>query len=98
VAGLVGPGWLLVLGYTAHGLKDFWQERRAGMARLAAIAGGANSAGQAAVHLAKFAAQVTLLIRGGPHAAGMSDYLITQLKTTPNVMVRLRTAPPVRHR
>ncbi len=23
-AGVTGPGWLLVLGYTGHGLKDFW--------------------------------------------------------------------------
>jgi len=27
-AGVTGPAWLLVLGYTGHGLKDFWQERR----------------------------------------------------------------------
>jgi hypothetical protein len=27
-AGVTGPGWLLVLGYIGHGLKDFWQERR----------------------------------------------------------------------
>jgi thioredoxin reductase (NADPH) len=55
------------------------------------VVGGANSAGQAALHLAKFAAQVTLLVRGGSLAASMSDYLITQLQATPNVVVRLRT-------
>jgi thioredoxin reductase (NADPH) len=55
------------------------------------VVGGANSAGQAALHLAKFAAQVTLLVRGGSLAAGMSDYLITQLRATPNVVVKLRT-------
>jgi thioredoxin reductase (NADPH) len=55
------------------------------------VVGGANSAGQAAVHLAKFAARVTLLLRGESLAAGMSDYLIRQLKATPNVDVRLRT-------
>lgn len=27
-AGVTGLAWLLVLGYTGHGLKDFWQERR----------------------------------------------------------------------
>ena len=27
-AGVTGSAWLLVLGYTSHGLKDFWQERR----------------------------------------------------------------------
>lgn len=26
-AGVTGSAWLLVLGYTGHGLKDFWQER-----------------------------------------------------------------------
>jgi thioredoxin reductase (NADPH) len=55
------------------------------------VVGGANSAGQAALHLAKFAAQVTLLVRSGSLAASMSDYLITQLKATPNVVVKLRT-------
>jgi thioredoxin reductase (NADPH) len=54
------------------------------------IVGGANSAGQAAVHLAKHAARVTLLVRGKSLAATMSDYLITQLKATPKVAVRLR--------
>ena len=54
------------------------------------VVGGANSAGQAALHLAKYAAHVTLLVRGESLAAMMSDYLITQLKATPNVEVRLR--------
>jgi hypothetical protein len=26
--GVTGPAWLLVLGFTGHGLKDLWQERR----------------------------------------------------------------------
>jgi thioredoxin reductase (NADPH) len=55
------------------------------------VVGGANSAGQAALHLARFAARVTLLVRGDSLAAGMSDYLITQLRATPNVEVRLHT-------
>jgi thioredoxin reductase (NADPH) len=55
------------------------------------VVGGANSAGQAALHLARFAARVTLLVRGDSLAAGMSDYLITQLEATPNVEVRLHT-------
>jgi thioredoxin reductase (NADPH) len=54
------------------------------------VAGGANSAGQAVLHLARFAASVTLLVRGGSLEAGMSEYLITQLQATPNVQVRLR--------
>ena len=55
------------------------------------VVGGANSAGQAALHLARFAARVTLLVRGDSLAAGMSDYLKTQLQATPNVEVRLHT-------
>jgi thioredoxin reductase (NADPH) len=55
------------------------------------VVGGANSAGQAALYLARFAARVTLLVRGDSLAASMSDYLITQLKATPNVYVRLHS-------
>jgi thioredoxin reductase (NADPH) len=55
------------------------------------VVGGANSAGQAALHLARFAARVTLLVRGESLEAGMSDYLITQLQATPNIQVRQRT-------
>jgi len=55
------------------------------------VVGGANSAGQAALHLAKYAARVTLLIRGTSLAAGMSDYLVRQIEATPNIVVRLRT-------
>ncbi len=39
------------------------------------VVGGANSAGQAALHLARFAARVTLLVRGESLAASMSNYL-----------------------
>jgi thioredoxin reductase (NADPH) len=55
------------------------------------VVGGANSAGQAALHLAKFASRVTVLVRGESLAASMSDYLITQLKATPNIEFRFRT-------
>jgi len=39
------------------------------------VVGGGNSAGQAAVHLARFAQHVTLLVRGPSLADSMSDYL-----------------------
>lgn len=55
------------------------------------VVGGANSAGQAALHLAKFAARVTLLIRGDSLAAGMSTYLVTQIEAAPTIDVRLET-------
>ena len=52
------------------------------------VAGGANSAGQAALHLAKWAAQVTILVRAPSLADSMSDYLIRQIGATPNIDVR----------
>ena len=55
------------------------------------VVGGANSAGQAALHLAGYASRVALLVRGDSLAAGMSDYLIRQIEATPNVEVRLGT-------
>ncbi|RBM20995.1 fused response regulator/thioredoxin-disulfide reductase [Prauserella sp. PE36] len=52
------------------------------------IVGGANSAGQAAVHFAQHARSVTLLVRGPSLEASMSHYLIQQIATLPNVSVR----------
>jgi thioredoxin reductase (NADPH) len=54
------------------------------------VVGGGNSAGQAALHLAKYAQQVTILIRSQSLAASMSDYLIRQIQAAPNVDVRYR--------
>jgi thioredoxin reductase (NADPH) len=53
------------------------------------VAGGGNSAGQAAVHLATQARRVTLLVRGGSLEDGMSDYLVQHLRLSRNVEVRL---------
>ena len=53
--------------------------------------GGGNSAGQAALHLAKYAEQVTLLVRSQSLAASMSDYLVRQIDKTANVHVRYRS-------
>jgi thioredoxin reductase (NADPH) len=55
------------------------------------VVGGANSAGQAALHLARYAARVVLLLRGSSLAAGMSDYLVRQIEATPTIVVRTRT-------
>ena len=54
------------------------------------VAGGGNSAGQAALHLAKWAKKVTLLIRGESLADSMSDYLIRQIGAAPNLDVCYR--------
>jgi thioredoxin reductase (NADPH) len=52
------------------------------------VAGGGNSAGQAALHLAKWAKQVTVLVRAESLADTMSDYLIRQIRAAPNIDVR----------
>jgi thioredoxin reductase (NADPH) len=55
------------------------------------VVGGANSAGQAALHFAKFACKVTMLVRGDGLSATMSKYLIDEIGRTPNVAVESRT-------
>ncbi|HSJ44532.1 MAG TPA: NAD(P)/FAD-dependent oxidoreductase [Euzebyales bacterium] len=55
------------------------------------VVGGGNSAGQAAVHLARFAQHVTLLVRGPSLADSMSDYLIRELGNQANIDIRYRT-------
>jgi thioredoxin reductase (NADPH) len=55
------------------------------------IVGAGNSAGQAALHLAKYARSVTLLVRGGSLAKSMSRYLIHAIELSPKVVVRCRT-------
>jgi thioredoxin reductase (NADPH) len=54
------------------------------------VVGGANSAGQAALHLAKWAKKVTILVRAPSLAASMSDYLIRQVGAAPNIEVCYR--------
>ena len=52
------------------------------------VIGGANSAGQAAVHFSGWASRVTMLVRGPSLERSMSQYLIEQLAALPNVDVR----------
>jgi thioredoxin reductase (NADPH) len=54
-----------------------------------AVIGGANSAGQAALHLARYASEVTMVVRGHSLTAGMSRYLIDQIEATSNISVQL---------
>jgi len=55
------------------------------------VVGAGNSAGQAALHLAKYAEQVTLLVRGDSVSRGMSDYLVKELQANDAIAVRLGT-------
>ncbi len=55
------------------------------------VVGPGNSAGQAALHLAKYASQVTILVRGDDLERSMSEYLIKEVHATPNLAVRLNS-------
>lgn len=54
------------------------------------VVGAGNSAAQAALHLAKYARAVTLVVRGDNLAKSMSSYLIRAVESTPNIEVRRR--------
>jgi thioredoxin reductase (NADPH) len=55
------------------------------------VVGGGNSAGQSALHLARYARQVTMLVREDDLACFMSDYLIQEIRAAANLTVRLCT-------
>src|SRR5437762_1187549 len=56
------------------------------------VVGGANSAGQAAMHFSKYARRVIMLVRGPSLAALMSQYLINQLKATANIHIEFNSS------
>jgi thioredoxin reductase (NADPH) len=55
------------------------------------VVGGANSAGQGAMFFSRYASQVTMLVRGPGLEATMSQYLIDQIRGTPNIDVQVNT-------
>lgn len=55
------------------------------------IIGGANSAGQAAMHFSRHASSVRMLVRGESLERSMSRYLIEQIENTPNIVVETHT-------
>jgi thioredoxin reductase (NADPH) len=55
------------------------------------VVGAGNSAGQTALHLGRYARQVTMLVRRDSLAHTMSDYLIREIGASSNIAVRLRT-------
>lgn len=61
------------------------------------VVGGANSAGQAAVFLARRAAKVTILVRADSLAKSMSHYLIEQIEGIENIEVRTETVVAAAH-
>jgi thioredoxin reductase (NADPH) len=61
------------------------------------IVGGANSAGQGAMFLSRYAARVTMLVRGSSLRRGMSRYLIDQIEATENIHVCTKTVVVAAH-
>jgi thioredoxin reductase (NADPH) len=55
------------------------------------VVGGGNSAGQAAVHLARYASEVQIVVRRESLRDTMSRYLIEHIENTPNIRLRART-------
>jgi thioredoxin reductase (NADPH) len=55
------------------------------------IVGAANSAGQAALNLARFAKRVVLVVRAASLTETMSRYLVERVTATPNIAVRYRS-------
>ncbi|HEX4473317.1 MAG TPA: FAD-dependent oxidoreductase [Nocardioides sp.] len=51
------------------------------------VVGGGNSAGQAAIHLSRFARSVTILVRRPDLTATMSSYLIGEIEFNPRITV-----------
>jgi thioredoxin reductase (NADPH) len=66
-------------------------EARAMTGRDVFVIGAGNSAGQAVLHLARYARSVTMVVRGPSVSATMSEYLVTVLGATANVHVCLNT-------
>lgn len=59
--------------------------------RVVYVLGGGNSAGQAALHLARYAATVTVVVRAQSLESGMSHYLVRTVEAEPKIEVRLGT-------
>jgi thioredoxin reductase (NADPH) len=66
-------------------------EARAMTGRDVYVIGAGNSAGQAALHLARYAASVTMVVRGEALRPSMSSYLVTEISKTPNIHIRPAT-------
>jgi thioredoxin reductase (NADPH) len=63
-------------------------EARAHTGQEVYVVGGGNSAGQAAVHLGRYAARVTILVRRASLTETMSRYLIEEIDAAENIEVR----------
>jgi thioredoxin reductase (NADPH) len=66
-------------------------EARAHAGQEVYVVGGGNSAGQAAVHLSRYAGRVTILVRRSSLVETMSSYLIDEIEAADNIEVRPHT-------
>jgi thioredoxin reductase (NADPH) len=69
----------------------FMEEAQLGADDEVAVVGGANSAGQAAVFLARTGRRVHVLVRSNALSANMSRYLVRRIEEAPGIQVRTRT-------
>ena len=84
---LTAPGFADFAGTGVYYGAALCEAQRCGNRHIAVI-GGANSAGQAAVHFSQFASSVSMLIRANSLEKSMSRYLIEQIAAIPNIVVR----------
>lgn len=61
------------------------------------VVGGANSAGQAAMHFSQYARRVIMLVRGDSLEKSMSQYLVDQIRKTPNIHVEFNSSVAAVH-
>jgi thioredoxin reductase (NADPH) len=84
------PGVDALLGSGVHYGSDLGQAQKL-RGRRVIVVGGANSAGQAALHLADFAEQLTMLVRADSLGRGMSRYLARRIESDQRIEVRTST-------
>jgi len=103
---VVTPSMVIATGMTyreheAHGIREYTgagvyygaatTEAHAVKDGRVLVVGGGNSAGQSAMHLARYASEVHVIVRRDDLRETMSHYLVAQIAATPNITVRGRT-------
>jgi thioredoxin reductase (NADPH) len=93
---LDAPGVEELVGRGVHYGAGFAEARELSGLQVAVV-GGANSAGQAALHFAEHAKGVTMLVRADSLAAAMSHYLVRRIEADPRIEVRTGTRIAAAH-